>query len=514
MLAAMRKVITERLTVSIVGPGNLGSALALNLRRAGCDIEALVVRSRKKVPNETLELARRVKAKIVALGDRPLGSGLVWITVPDDAIATVAAQLASTQDWQGKTVFHSSGALTSEVLSALRAKGAKVASVHPGMTFVRQSIPRLEGVPFGVEGDPDAVRLAKKLVRDLGGSAFPIKTQNKVLYHAFGTFASPMMIALMTTLEQVGKAAGINPSDVGKMAGPLLRQTLNNYLKYGAAAAFSGPLVRGDVATVRRHLDALRRVPEAREVYLALVKMALKDLPVKERQQLSKLLASDSYRRDVNLMKGVVPLYKKFREHLALEKTKIAHLQVLGRLEDYLTKEFAFLILSESGDSVLPIMNVGKKQEGRRIDIALAEGDLSTKNSKPTIRGFIEVKYVRNRHRWGWNNAEDETGTAFNSLKEQLQRRTDVKQYADYEVNFRGSRQETYGLVFASYIRRKDDRSEESDFVQRVVRNAKKHGLKESSRKAPTLRKIYSNVPVTLLRAEFLVSLHVGLWRL
>ena len=191
------RVISERLVVSIVGPGNLGSALALNLRRAGCDVNVLVVRPRKKVSSETIELARLVKAKIVALGEAPLESGLVWITVPDDAIAAVAEKLARTQDWRGRTVFHSSGALTSEVLSPLRARGAKVASVHPGMTFVRQSVPRLEGVPFGVEGDADAVRLAKKLVRDLGGMAFPIKTRNKVLYHAFGTFASPMMIALM-----------------------------------------------------------------------------------------------------------------------------------------------------------------------------------------------------------------------------------------------------------------------------------------------------------------------------
>ena len=151
-------------------------------------------------------------------------------------------------------------------------------------------MPRLEGVPFGVEGDADAVRLAKKLVRDLGGTAFPIETRNKVLYHAFDTFASPMMIALLSTLEQVGKAAGIKPSDVRTMAGPLLRQTLNNYLKYGAAAAFSGPLVRGDVATVRRHLTALRRVPEAREVYSGLSQAAVKFLPVKHRAGLAKEL--------------------------------------------------------------------------------------------------------------------------------------------------------------------------------------------------------------------------------
>lgn len=287
----MRKDITKQLTVSIVGPGNLGSALAFNLRRAGWNIEALVVRSRKeRLPIETAALARRVKAKIVAVGKTPLDSRLVWITVPDDAIAAVAAKLARTGDWKGKTVFHSSGALTSEALSPLRARGASVASVHPGMTFVRQSMPQLVGVPFGVEGDAVAVRLARNLVRDLGGVTFPIKTTNKVLYHAFGTFASPMLIALMTTLEQVGRAAGIKSADLRTMAGPLLIRTLNNYLRHGASAAFSGSLVRGDVATVRSHLEALTSVPEARATYISLSRAVVKFVPVKHKAGLIKEL--------------------------------------------------------------------------------------------------------------------------------------------------------------------------------------------------------------------------------
>jgi predicted short-subunit dehydrogenase-like oxidoreductase (DUF2520 family) len=231
-----------------------------------------------------------VKANIVALGETPLDSDLVWITVPDDAIADFATQLAPTQDWKGTTVFHSSGALTSDVLTPLHAKGATTASVHPGMTFVRQSLPRLEGVPFGVEGDAAAVRLAKKIVRDFGGTAHSIKAENKVLYHAFGAFASPMLIALMTALEQVGKAAGIKPSDLRTMAGPLLRQTLSNYLEHGAAGAFSGPLVRGDVATISRHLTALRKTPQAREVYVGLSRAALEFLPVKHRAGLEREL--------------------------------------------------------------------------------------------------------------------------------------------------------------------------------------------------------------------------------
>ncbi len=84
-----------------------------------------------------------------------------------------------------------------------------MASVHPGMTFVHKVMPSFIGVPFGVEGDAAALRLARKMVADLGGTAYTIPRENKVLYHAFGTFASPLLIGLMAALEQVGKEAGI-----------------------------------------------------------------------------------------------------------------------------------------------------------------------------------------------------------------------------------------------------------------------------------------------------------------
>jgi predicted short-subunit dehydrogenase-like oxidoreductase (DUF2520 family) len=291
MLTAMRKADSKRVTVSIVGPGRLGSALAIALARAGYQTKFLVARSRKRVPTDVTKLARQLNAEVVKLGKKTLDTGLVWITVPDDEIAVVAAKLAGAQEWRGRMVFHSSGALTSEVLLPLRAKGARVASVHPLMTFVRGSMPTVEGVPFGVEGDAKALRLAGKLIHDVGGIAVPIKKQNKVLYHAFGTFASPLVIALMVSLEQVGKAAGVKTSQLRTMAGPLLRQTLSNYLQHGAAAAFSGPLVRGDVATVRGHLADLQVAPQAREVYISLARAAVKLLPVKNKLDIAKELA-------------------------------------------------------------------------------------------------------------------------------------------------------------------------------------------------------------------------------
>jgi predicted short-subunit dehydrogenase-like oxidoreductase (DUF2520 family) len=280
----------SRRTVSIVGPGNLGNALALTLAAAGYPVEFIAVRPESAQDRTAKALAKRIRAKLVVLGKQTLGSDIVWLTVPDDSIADVGRALAASQDWKGKYVFHSSGALTSDELASLRKQGARIASVHPMMTFVRGRVPEMAGVSFALEGDAAAVRTARSIVKDLGANPFAIKKQNKVLYHVFGSFASPLVIALMASMEQVGKAAGVRQRDVRSIILPLLRRTWGNYLTRDAAFAFSGPLARGDVATIRKHLAELKDLPEVREVYLALARISLKDLPVNNRKALEREL--------------------------------------------------------------------------------------------------------------------------------------------------------------------------------------------------------------------------------
>jgi predicted short-subunit dehydrogenase-like oxidoreductase (DUF2520 family) len=277
-------------SISIVGPGNLGSALATELARIGYPVRQLVSRPDSHGVNSARALARRVKAKHVFLGEAPLVGDIIWITVPDDAISEVARQLAPSQSWVGKIVLHPSGARTSDELGALKKKGAQVASAHPMMTFVRGRRPRWRDVPFDIEGDKAAVKAAHEIAAALGASPYVLKKQQKTLYHAFGSFASPMVIALMSAMEQVAEASGIPPGTAKKMVWPLLSRTLDNYRRRDAARAFSGPLVRGDVQTVRKHLAELKRTPQAREVYLALARAAIEQLPVKNKQALIKEL--------------------------------------------------------------------------------------------------------------------------------------------------------------------------------------------------------------------------------
>jgi len=279
-------------TITLIGAGNLAQALGPALKTAGYQIDFVAARETASSRRRAAMLAGTLEARTQSLNDAGPTSDILWICHTDDALAETAKLLARKPGWAGKIVLHSSGALTSDVLSPLKRKGASTASLHPMMTFVPGATPRMEEVPFAVEGDTRAAAVARRIVRDLGAESFAIKKSAKPLYHALGSFSSPLIVAALVTAERVGRGAGLSASQTRRVMAPILRQTFKNYAERGAAAAFSGPIKRGDVNTVLRHLKELKRVPGASEVYRALVKSALMDLPALNRKGLTKRIAA------------------------------------------------------------------------------------------------------------------------------------------------------------------------------------------------------------------------------
>src|SRR5262249_410028 len=156
------------------------------------------------------KLSHALRQRATVLGNACFATDIVWLCVPDSQIVPVARSLQSVTNWKAKVVFHSSGALTSDVLQVLPADGASVAFVHSLMTFVHHSQPELRGVPFGIEGDRVAVRVAQRIIQELGGDVFIVRKQDKALYHAWGTMLSPLLLSFMVTAEQVARATGIS----------------------------------------------------------------------------------------------------------------------------------------------------------------------------------------------------------------------------------------------------------------------------------------------------------------
>ncbi len=290
----MAERTTRKPSVAIVGAGSLATFLAVALHDAGFTITEIVARNSPQSRRHARTLAAKVGAQTVTANSAALDAALLWFCVPDreirGAASALAGHLAVHQKHKVRFAFHSSGALLSRELDPLRKTGAAVASVHPLMTFVPGAHPSLTGVPFAMEGDDSATRVARRIVRELGGESFSLPASRKAAYHAWATLTSPLLLAFLVTLEDAARAAGFTRQDARRKSLPIIRQTLANYSRLGPAQSFSGPLVRGDAETVAKHLAVLKEHPGAREVYVVLARAALRGLPVKNRDGLKRLL--------------------------------------------------------------------------------------------------------------------------------------------------------------------------------------------------------------------------------
>lgn len=276
----------KKMAITFVGAGALAAGLAPRLHQCSFNIREIVTRDGLS----SRALARRVGANAASFANATWDAGLVWLAVPDAAIASCARRLARLRGFSAAVVLHSSGALGGEILAALRARGVAVGSAHPMMTFVAGEPPQMRGVWWALEGDARAVRAAREIARALGSRSFSIAAANKALYHAFGALLSPMLVSELTAAGSLGLAAGVPRAKLTRVMAPIVQRTVANLLAHGGPAALSGPLVRGDLATIRLHLAALEARPAERRLYLALAGYAAQKLPVKRRKQLLTLL--------------------------------------------------------------------------------------------------------------------------------------------------------------------------------------------------------------------------------
>lgn len=267
-------------TVSIIGAGRLGTALALALASQGYSIEALVARRLRHAQKAWRALGRHG----LALSERQLAdlppSQILLITTPDDVIESVARRLAGSQKVMpaGRTVLHTSGALSSAVLRSLIAVGFHTGSLHPLVSVsAPTSATNFRGAFFCFEGDPAAVRVARRIVRQLGGRGFAVAPRNKALYHAAAVMASGHMTALFDiAIEMLGRC-GLSGPRARKILLPLVESAARNLSAMEPARALTGTFARGDVDTVRRHLTAIEEesLPDALAAYVLLGRRSL-----------------------------------------------------------------------------------------------------------------------------------------------------------------------------------------------------------------------------------------------
>ena len=249
-------------SLSIIGAGRVGRALGRRLRELGWKIGAVITRS---------ETSARRAVRIIGAGKpharmtrQIVLSRVILIAAPDDEIARVARELAriGAEELRGKVVLHTSGALNARVLDIVKACGAAVGSMHPLQSFSGVAVPLLEGRMFAVEGDSQAVRVARQIARSLGGSPVRIPGGKKVLYHAAATMAASNVLAVEEAASQLLMSVGMKRRQATGALLTLTRQVLENMEQLGPRAAWTGPLARGDFKVLEAHLEALRESPD------------------------------------------------------------------------------------------------------------------------------------------------------------------------------------------------------------------------------------------------------------
>lgn len=277
-------------TISIVGAGRLGHVLARSLHRADWKIAAVVARSQASARAAVRSIGAGYA--LAGISSRVLHANVILIAIPDDAIPEVAAKLARIggDEWRGKVVLHTSGALDDSVLAPLAQRGAATGGIHPLQTFSGRSSPPLEGVVFALHGNPRAQRVARRIARAVGGISVTVRADAKAAYHAAGTFASPSLLVIIECAMRLLMDVGFSRRRAKMALLPLIRQTIANFERFGAKESWTGPVARGDFATVARHAAALSARPaEIQQAYAALARLSARLLANDPRETLRRL---------------------------------------------------------------------------------------------------------------------------------------------------------------------------------------------------------------------------------
>ena len=277
--------MADKSKISIVGAGNVGFALAYAFANLGHAV-SLISRNKQDAQerlSEALSAKSLDQPASLSLHEYPEkfeGQHFILLTVPDGKIKSTCEAIADGLSGD-EVVLHCSGALDSSLLVSAKAKGCPIASAHPLNTFPNLSaalnaLDPDHGTYLYCEGDISATDRIKPLFEDAGFRTADIDASSKTLYHAACVFACNYLTVLMDMSLETAKAADLDPEDFWQACQPIIKATLLNLDRHTTADALSGPVARGDMETVERHLQELHdKAPELAATYQAFTDYAI-----------------------------------------------------------------------------------------------------------------------------------------------------------------------------------------------------------------------------------------------
>ena len=257
----------------VVGLGPVGTTLATELANIGYKPLFLLDKQDKKATKLAKQLHATAITKIEEIQPK---TRLILLTVPDPEIRKVARNLSKLKlDWNKIVVIHTSGPLGPDELQPLARLGAGIVACHPYQTFPRQrKITNLQDVTFGITGNSRGIAEARKLVKAMGGQLLLVSPEKRTLYHLSAVFASGCIATDLWMSTHILQSLGITKSQAQKVLYPITLRTVLNAFSFGTEAAVTGPAVRKDMNTVKKHLRALKKeFPEFAEAYREMSKV-------------------------------------------------------------------------------------------------------------------------------------------------------------------------------------------------------------------------------------------------
>jgi predicted short-subunit dehydrogenase-like oxidoreductase (DUF2520 family) len=252
-------------TIGFIGAGITGTALAVRMAQHG--YEVIAVSSRSLSSAEKLS-ARTRGCQVYNVAQEVADMAqLVFITTPDDIIPEVTAEVK----WhKGQSVIHCSGAHSIDILGPARQCGANTGCFHPLQTFagIDQAIDNMPGSTFAIEAEEPLLDILKEMATTLEGDWVTLKAGDKVLYHAAAVFACNYLVTLVKVATDLWQTFQVPPAQAIKALMPLLRGTLSNIENVGLPNCLTGPIARGDMGTISRHLESLgKQAPPLLSIY-------------------------------------------------------------------------------------------------------------------------------------------------------------------------------------------------------------------------------------------------------
>ncbi|MCL5030467.1 MAG: DUF2520 domain-containing protein [Bacteroidetes bacterium] len=295
-------MLIEKKNIAIIGAGKISYSLAAALTKAGFTISIII--SKKIESAKNLANKFRIKNFSNELEDIPFKNGIFFLAVPDNQINSVSDNLSKLKfDFQNSFFIHLSGALNISELDSLKKKKAQTASFHVMQSFPSKRISNIKNNFAAIETDNiKAKKFLFDLAQKLSLKSFEIKSTEKTFYHLAGTFASNFLVGNIFNSEILFSSGNKKKVKFYDIINPIVKSTLKNIKTIGVSEALSGPIERGDIQTIKKHLAELRKRKENNVIYfnyiiqslnlLEIVKTKLGELTINH-QKIKKLLEAE-----------------------------------------------------------------------------------------------------------------------------------------------------------------------------------------------------------------------------